>query len=454
MAINERATIDLSVNAKKAQDELEGLRKKAQELQHQIDAATAAGDTKGIKRIRAELDQTRRDMKKVERAAFDVNKVLGNLSGASINDINRAIRQMEREMKALPQGTAKWKAYRTEIDRCRDALRKINNEGKRTEGWLGRANNAFNKWGAGITAAVAAVTGLTLTISKMRDMAKEKEDAQAQLQALTGLDDNSIAWLTQQAEQLSTSMTDGGLRIRQSATEILKAYQLVGGAKPELLENKEALNAVTIETMRLATASGMELTEAVNGVTLAMNQYGATAEEVSRYTNTLAAGAKFGSAEVDSVTAAVRRAGVAASTAGIPIEALVGAIEMLAERGIPVYISPMDGWDLLFSVLKEFPSLTVIITNYGLWGSDGYIYPLVKSYPNVYLDTSDLQEIIGIEAFVRRFGSERLLFGTNYPMDNMGGPLAALFGAKIGQAERENIAFRNFERLNAGRKLK
>ncbi len=334
MAINERATIDLSVNAKKAQDELEGLRKKAQELQHQIDAATAAGDTKGIKRIRAELDQTRRDMKKVERAAFDVNKVLGNLSGASINDINRAIRQMEREMKALPQGTAKWKAYRTEIDRCRDALRKINNEGKRTEGWLGRANNAFNKWGAGITAAVAAVTGLTLTISKMRDMAKEKEDAQAQLQALTGLDDNSIAWLTQQAEQLSTSMTDGGLRIRQSATEILKAYQLVGGAKPELLENKEALNAVTIETMRLATASGMELTEAVNGVTLAMNQYGATAEEVSRYTNTLAAGAKFGSAEVDSVTAAVRRAGVAASTAGIPIEALVGAIEMLAERGI------------------------------------------------------------------------------------------------------------------------
>ena len=128
--------------------------------------------------------------------------------------------------------------------------------------------------------------------------------------------------------------------------------------------------------------------------------------------------------------------------------------DMLAERAIPVYISPMDGWDLLFSVLKEFPSLTVIITNYGLWGSDGYIYPLVKSYPNVYLDTSDLQEIIGIEAFVRRFGSERLLFGTNYPMDNMGGPLAALFGAKIGQAERENIAFRNFERLNAGRKLK
>ena len=159
----------------------------------------------------------------------------------------------------------------------------------------------------------------------MRDIAKEKEDAQAQLQALTGLDDDSIAWLTEQAEQLSTSMTDGGLRIRQSATEILQAYQLVGGAKPELLENKEALNQVTVETMRLATASGMDLRQAVDGVTLAMNQYGAAADEVSRYVNTLAAGAKFGSAEVDSVTQAVRRAGVAASAADIPIESLVGA---------------------------------------------------------------------------------------------------------------------------------
>lgn len=334
MAINERATVDLSVNGKKAQQELEGLRKKAQDLRRQLDAATQAGDTKGIKRITSALNQTEREMRKVERAAFDVNKVINNLSGASINDINRAIRQMTRQMNALPRGTAEWKRYRTEIERCRAELRNLNTEGRQAEGWLSRANGAFNKWGAGITAAIAAVTGLTLTINKMRDIAKEKEDAQAQLQALTGLDDDSIAWLTEQAEQLSTSMTDGGLRIRQSATEILQAYQLVGGAKPELLENKEALNQVTVETMRLATASGMDLRQAVDGVTLAMNQYGAAADEVSRYVNTLAAGAKFGSAEVDSVTQAVRRAGVAASAADIPIESLVGAIEMLAERGI------------------------------------------------------------------------------------------------------------------------
>lgn len=334
MAINERATIDLSVNSKEAQDELRKLKGEAEDLQRRIDAAMQAGDSKGADKLRKSLNQVKRDMKKAERAAFDFDKVLRNLSGASFNDINRTVKELTRRMNAIPRTAKSWALYNEQVKRCHKELGLLNKEARKSEGLLSRANNAFNKWGAGIAAAVAAVTGLQMSISKMRDMAKEKEDAQAQLQALTGLDDNSIAWLTAQAEQLSTSMADGGLRIRQSATEILKAYQLVGGAKPELLENKEALNAVTVETMRLATASGMDLTEAVNGVTLAMNQYGATAEEVSRYTNTLAAGAKFGSAEVDSVTAAVRRAGVAASTAGIPIEALVGAIEMLAERGI------------------------------------------------------------------------------------------------------------------------
>ena len=85
--------------------------------------------------------------------------------------------------------------------------------------------------------------------------------------------------------------------------------------------------------------------------------------------------------------------------------------DMLTEKKIPVYISPDNGWENVFSIMKEFPSLTAIVTNYGLWGSDGYVYPLAKAYKNLYFDTSDFQEIIGIEAFVNRFGSEKLLFG-------------------------------------------
>ena len=127
--------------------------------------------------------------------------------------------------------------------------------------------------------------------------------------------------------------------------------------------------------------------------------------------------------------------------------------EMLIEEKIPVYLSPDCGWEEIFGIMKEFPALTAIVTNYGLWGSDGYVYPLAKAYENLYFDTSDFQETSGIEAFVNRFGSDKLLFGTNFPMDNMGGPMATLLGANIPLEDKEKIAYGNIERLLGERKL-
>lgn len=192
----------------------------------------------------------------------------------------------------------------------------------------------FKEYSLQITGAIAALTGVAMKLNQLRKQAHEKEDAAANLKALTGLDDENIQWLTQQAEKISTTMEDSGLRVRKSATEILEAYMLVGSKKPELLKDKEALNAVTIEAMRLAEASNMELKDAVAGVTIAMNQYSASANEAARYTNVLAAGSKFGAVNVATQTESIVKAGVAASTAKVPIEQLVGVLETLGERGI------------------------------------------------------------------------------------------------------------------------
>lgn len=213
-------------------------------------------------------------------------------------------------------------------------IRKVNDEIKESEGWLTRFNNGFAKWGALAASGIAAITGISMTLNKMRKDRDDKEASAANLKALTGLDDASIQWLARQAEILSTSMHKSGLRVTQSSKEILEAYMLVGSAKPDLLGNKEALNAVTIETMRLSKAAKMDLKEAVDAVTLSMNQYGASSEKAADYANVMAAGSKYGSAAVQSITAAVTKAGVSASTANVPIEQLVGSIETLAEKGI------------------------------------------------------------------------------------------------------------------------
>lgn len=122
-------------------------------------------------------------------------------------------------------------------------------------------------------------------------------------------------------------------------------------------------------------------------------------------------------------------------------------LNALCERSIPLFLSPHEEWQFIFSVLAEFPKLTVIIANYGLWGSDRYFYPLIYTYENVYIDTSDYQVLGGFQAFVKKFGSDRLLFGSNYPMDNIGGPLATLLGSGIPHVDIEKIAYVNIENL-------
>ena len=273
------------------------------------------------------------DAKRSIKLYIDGSEIPGTVKEieAEIRKLQRAWKEMEVGSEEYNQTAAKIKTLKGVLNDHKQSLRDIRQEQQST---LSKGVDLFNKYAASIAAVIAAITGVVLKINEFRKLANAREDAAADVKALTGLDDSSVKWLEQQAVRLSTSMTSSGVRIKQSASEILDAYKLVGSAKPELLSNKEALAQVTEQTLILASASGMKLTDAVDAVTLSMNQYGAQANEAARYTNVMAAGSKYGSAAVESVTRSILNSGVAASSAGVPIEQLVGSIETLAEKGI------------------------------------------------------------------------------------------------------------------------
>lgn len=334
--INQQATVTTVVNGEQAEDMLKTLQQEAITLRKRINEAFEAGDTKQLKKLEKELKNNQRETRLLKQSMYDVDEVLRNLSSASINQINKALKTLNTELSSgkIKRGSAEWDAHIVKIKKLKAELSKIRGEAAETQSVWTRMSNALNKWGGLVTSAIASITGLSLALNQMRKLAFAQEESAANLKALTGLDDASIQWLTEQASQLSTNMQENGVRIRQSSTEILEAYMLVGSAKPDLLQNKEALNEVTKEALKLATAAKMDMKDAVDAVTLSMNQYGAAADEASRYTNVMAAGSKYGAANVQSVTTAVIKAGVAASNADIPIEQLVGSIETLAEKGI------------------------------------------------------------------------------------------------------------------------
>lgn len=128
-------------------------------------------------------------------------------------------------------------------------------------------------------------------------------------------------------------------------------------------------------------------------------------------------------------------------------------LSLLSEMRIPVYLTPKDGFEPIYNVLREFPELTVILYNIGWWPSARYVYPLLARYKNVYFETGDFSMLHGFENVCSKFGSERVLYGTNFPTNSMGGSLCSLEMARISSQDKENIAHANMERLLSEVKL-
>lgn len=74
---------------------------------------------------------------------------------------------------------------------------------------------------------------------------------------------------------------------------------------------------------------------------------------------------------------------------------------------------------------------------------------LANDFPNVYLDLCAIpdEEIGLIERFVKEAGSEKVIFGTDFPWFSYPYYIGAVLGAEINDNDRKNIFFKNARRL-------
>lgn len=392
MAINETATVEVNVNGEEAKQELKSLEGIASGLKKELAEAYNAGDKSKIKQVTSELRKTEAQIKTLKRDTTALTEVMNNLDKATPKELRATLTAINKQLNSgyIKRGSAEWKMYQQQAKLVTAELQKIKMETMETTSWLERMNNGITKWGGMIATGAAALTGVSFTINKLRNNRDDKEEAQAELKALTGLDDDSIQWLTRQAEILSTSMEESGLHIRQSSDEILQAYMLIGSKKPELLGNKEALNAVTVEAMRLAAAAKIDLKDAVTATTISLNMYGESADQAAKYVNVLAAGSKEGAADVSAQAATIKNAGVAAASAGVSIEQLQGTIQTLAEKGVEAEVAG-TALRKFFLVLQTGPDET----NPKVVGLQTALENLNKKG----MTAGDIQKMFGEEAY-------------------------------------------------------
>ncbi len=125
-------------------------------------------------------------------------------------------------------------------------------------------------------------------------------------------------------------------------------------------------------------------------------------------------------------------------------------LDEVAERRIPVLLSPDFGvsFEAMYDILAEYPSLTAIVCDVGIWGADRKVWPLLENYPRLRVETSLVSlEAGGLESCVRRFGAGRFLYGSTFPKRYFEAPMLDLEHAALPSEDKDAIASRNLEAM-------
>ena len=103
-------------------------------------------------------------------------------------------------------------------------------------------------------------------------------------------------------------------------------------------------------------------------------------------------------------------------------------------------------------IMDMFPRLTVVAAHMGGWSVQDYALPLLREKENCIVDTSSsLSNMTADYALrlIRAYGSERVFFGTDYPVGNVETEVRLLESLPPSDDEKERIAFCNAQRFFA-----
>lgn len=285
-------------------------------------------------------------------------KVLNNLSGSSYNELIAVQKKLQTEVRKGSDTVQEQETKLEQLQRVNGQVassqREMNSQygagAKGISGFIGNMSMmpgvvgyvGRSVLGLGdilktflISPTMIAITAIGGLIAGMFYLAKnalEFGKAVSNLSALTGAVGKDLDYLKAQAKSLGK---DFGL----SAVDIVEAMKMVGSAKPELLNNVQALSETTQSVLTLSKATGMDLSEATQDVTTIMNQFGLSALDSNRTVNVLAAGSKYGAKEVDYLGESISKVGTISKAAGLSLETTTAIMELFGEKGIKAEVA-------------------------------------------------------------------------------------------------------------------
>ncbi|HEX5402459.1 MAG TPA: amidohydrolase family protein [Pseudonocardiaceae bacterium] len=137
---------------------------------------------------------------------------------------------------------------------------------------------------------------------------------------------------------------------------------------------------------------------------------------------------------------------------GVPLtdDRTAELVAVAASVGHPVYvvclIRPGSGVADLVRLATHHPDATFVLGHSGTGNIDFHAVDLIAGHANILLETSGGYTTV-LRAALRQLGSERLLFGSEYPLQHPNVELVKFDAVSVTPADWERIAWRNAHRL-------
>lgn len=281
----DKTTVSLFVNGEQAKDEMEKLRKKAEDLDKQLQAAMTAGDKKKAKSLQRELDQVNKAFNRTESAAKGTGVVLNNLSNSSIHGLRNALKYLRREMSMTKPDTERWRDLANKIDSVKSRLKELNYE---VEG----SNSTWSKFKGWALSAWPALDLLRQWGGSVTDVIRDSVDAYASMdqemanvRKFTGMTAEQVEDLNEEFKKIDTRTSREDLnKLAQEAGRLGKT------SKEDILGFVRAADVINVAlddlgegaTLTLSKLTGIFGDEARYGTEQSLLKVGSVINELSQ----------------------------------------------------------------------------------------------------------------------------------------------------------------------------
>jgi TP901 family phage tail tape measure protein len=245
---DEQMKLSIIINGNSAQKEINDLEKATIKLKHansdlayeqKMIAKQLGKDSQEYKKLTAEM---KANSLEIEQKEAKIKELISNLklTDRTMEQLTKQSSLLTRQLKLLDPNSADFKKYSAELSEVKTRMSELSGKAAVAKSSVGSLADSFNRYQGMAIAAVAAVTGVALSIQKIIDINGKLSDSQADVMKTTGMTKDEVDELTK---------SFGLLKTRTSRIDLLGIAEQggrIGIAKAEIGDFVNVMNKAAV----------------------------------------------------------------------------------------------------------------------------------------------------------------------------------------------------------------